>query len=93
MEGKRSFEDDTINDTNSTFDNALFGTPPTNLSLRNTFLGMLILRCHSFGKCLLSRIYGNKTFTIPLQQQFTCFTLLASNHFAFNTLLENSNID
>ena len=43
MEGKRSFEDDTINDTNSTFDNPFLGIPPpTYHSLRNTFLGMLV---------------------------------------------------
>ena len=78
MEGKRSFEDDTINDTNSTFDNAFLGTPPTKRARRSyepsfkikvsrnliTSLGiffwhayfraMLILRCHSLGKCLFS---------------------------------------
>ena len=35
MEGKRSFEDDTINDTNSTFDNAFLGTPPTKRARRS----------------------------------------------------------
>ena len=35
MEGKRSIEDDTINDTNSTFDNAFLGTPPTKRARRS----------------------------------------------------------
>ena len=51
MEGKRSFEYDTIKDTNSTFDNAFFGKPPIT---QKYFLGMLILKCHCIGKCLFS---------------------------------------
>ena len=35
MERKRSFEDDTINDTNSTFDNAFLGTPPVKRARRS----------------------------------------------------------